>query len=318
MHLSAEEACSMRYLKVRWYLGCAIILMTASGCFQQAGSDLQSTPIPQALPTETFTPPPPTNTEPPLPTETPVPTTVEAVPFTQEEAPAGDLWPTFTPPPEVINVEPQIVAQAEDPSLAQTATTQYLLDTQPLYASATAFILGATQTIDAQLTGTAVVIFPPTSTPLPTVDQTLQTQPLVPGADCIHEVRAEDQNLYRISLRYGTTVREIAAASGITNINLISIGQKLTIPGCGTLGVTPPPTSTPKASATPFGAVSTPVTFATTAPVVTAGGLVHVVEQGETLFEISLRYGVPVNDIAAANGIANINTIYLGQELVIP
>jgi LysM repeat protein len=42
------------------------------------------------------------------------------------------------------------------------------------------------------------------------------------------------------------------------------------------------------------------------------------VQQGETLYEISLRYGVPVADIAAANGIANINLIYLGQELVIP
>ena len=48
------------------------------------------------------------------------------------------------------------------------------------------------------------------------------------------------------------------------------------------------------------------------------GQQVHVVRQGETLFQISMQYGVPVADIAAANGISNINIIYLGQTLVIP
>jgi LysM repeat protein len=42
------------------------------------------------------------------------------------------------------------------------------------------------------------------------------------------------------------------------------------------------------------------------------------VEQGETLFEISLRTGVPVAAIASANGITNYDVIYLNQELLIP
>ena len=44
----------------------------------------------------------------------------------------------------------------------------------------------------------------------------------------------------------------------------------------------------------------------------------HVVAAGENLYRISLRYGVSVQTIAQANGIANPNLIYAGQSLTIP
>jgi murein DD-endopeptidase MepM/ murein hydrolase activator NlpD len=47
-------------------------------------------------------------------------------------------------------------------------------------------------------------------------------------------------------------------------------------------------------------------------------GLIHIVQPGENLFRIALRYGVTVEAIAAANGIADQRTIYVGQELRIP
>ena len=43
----------------------------------------------------------------------------------------------------------------------------------------------------------------------------------------------------------------------------------------------------------------------------------HVVQPGENLFRISLRYGVTVNALKAANGLAN-DIVYVGQQLVIP
>src|SRR5574341_510584 len=46
--------------------------------------------------------------------------------------------------------------------------------------------------------------------------------------------------------------------------------------------------------------------------------ITHVVQPGENLFRISLRYGVTVQAIAEANGIANPNLIIVGQTLVIP
>jgi LysM repeat protein len=45
--------------------------------------------------------------------------------------------------------------------------------------------------------------------------------------------------------------------------------------------------------------------------------IVHIVQQGENLFRISLRYGVPISVIAAQNGITNVNRIFVGQRLII-
>ena len=45
---------------------------------------------------------------------------------------------------------------------------------------------------------------------------------------------------------------------------------------------------------------------------------VHVVAAGDTLSGIALAYGVSVNALAAANGLADANRLTVGQELVIP
>ena len=44
----------------------------------------------------------------------------------------------------------------------------------------------------------------------------------------------------------------------------------------------------------------------------------HTVQAGQNLFRISLRYGVSMSAIAAANHIANVNLIFVGQVLYIP
>jgi LysM repeat protein len=103
----------------------------------------------------------------------------------------------------------------------------------------------------------------------------------------VHVVQ-RGENLFRIALSYNTTVGAIAAANGIGNPRLIHVGQKLTIPqGEGT---TPPP----------------------------GGGRTHVVQPGENLFRIALRYGTTAQAIAAANNLPNIHLIYVGQVLRIP
>lgn len=47
-------------------------------------------------------------------------------------------------------------------------------------------------------------------------------------------------------------------------------------------------------------------------------GVYHQVLRGQNLFRISLRYGVNMYTIAAANGIADVSRIYAGQTLYIP
>src|SRR5258708_30318407 len=56
-------------------------------------------------------------------------------------------------------------------------------------------------------------------------------------------------NLYRISLKFGVTMAAIQEANGITNPNLIFVGQVLNIPG-GT-GNPQPPTAAPAATQAP-------------------------------------------------------------------
>ena len=48
------------------------------------------------------------------------------------------------------------------------------------------------------------------------------------------------------------------------------------------------------------------------------GNVQHVVQRGETLFRIALRYGVTVDSLVSFNGLANPNRIYAGQTLLIP
>ena len=46
-------------------------------------------------------------------------------------------------------------------------------------------------------------------------------------------------------------------------------------------------------------------------------GQIHVVQRGENLYRIALRYGLTVAKIQADNAIANANLIYAGQQLCI-
>jgi LysM repeat protein len=119
----------------------------------------------------------------------------------------------------------------------------------------------------------------------------------VPGNNCTYVVVAGD-NLFRISMNYNMTPQELATANGIPNMNSILVGTTLTIPNCGTSG-------------------GNPVPGATAVPGTGTGGT-YTVQQGDTLFKISLQFGVPVTSIAAANGISNINLILINQQLVIP
>jgi len=190
-------------------------------------------------------------------------------------------------------IENQALPTGTGGSLLEVAQAEQ----NPLDITATAIIERATQTQAFFLTQTQQALFG-TPTPLPTATSlpgiTPTTALPAPGGPCTHVVAAGD-NLFRISLRYNVTINDIAAANGIANPNIIVVGQTLTIPGCNAGGVVTP------------GATSVP-----------GGGTTYTVQQGDTLFQISLRFGVPVNSIAAANGISNINVIYIGQQLVIP
>lgn len=114
-------------------------------------------------------------------------------------------------------------------------------------------------------------------------------------ADIIYIVQRGD-TLYSIALRHGVTVTAIAQANKITNVSLIFVSQRLIIP---TGGGSPAPTSPPPSSGSPCGSF-------------------YIVQRGDTLFLIALKCGVPMLTIASANGLINLNLIFVGQRLVIP
>ncbi len=91
--------------------------------------------------------------------------------------------------------------------------------------------------------------------------------------------------LTRIATRFGTTVGAIVEANGLTNPNLIYVGQVLIIPAGASV---PSP------------------------------GQVHIVQPGETLYRIALRYGTTVERLMALNGLNNPSRIFVGQVLRIP
>jgi LysM repeat protein len=112
--------------------------------------------------------------------------------------------------------------------------------------------------------------------------------PVSAEGSVVHVVQA-GENLFRIALRYGVTVDALATANSLSSTSYVYVGQRLTIPARGD-------TASPSAS----------------------GSRVHVVQHGENLFRVALRYGVSTQALAAANGIVNVNHVYAGQRLVIP
>ena len=125
------------------------------------------------------------------------------------------------------------------------------------------------------------------TTPTPTPDASPTITPTA-QAQFIHVVQA-GENLYRIALRYGTTIQAIADANGIANPTQISVGQQLIIPLSGDTVPTPAPTET-----------------------------TYVVQPGDNLYRIGLKFGVSHLLIASYNGLSDPGQIYVGQVLLIP
>lgn len=127
---------------------------------------------------------------------------------------------------------------------------------------------------------------PVSTTPVPPMPA---PPPTSPPAGQVRHVVQPGENLFRIALRYGTTVKAIASTNGIANPARIYVGQVLIIPS---LGAQPP---SPPASETSY-----------------------VVQPGDNLFRIALRYKMSYLYLAQYNGIANPSRVYVGQVLRIP
>ncbi len=96
--------------------------------------------------------------------------------------------------------------------------------------------------------------------------------------------------LLTIAARYGLSVGDLAAANGLAWNAWVYSGQSLIIPNLAPASV----------------------------PVPTGTEVTYTVQVADTLANIAYRYGVTPEVLQAANGLANVNLIYPGQQLVIP
>lgn len=103
--------------------------------------------------------------------------------------------------------------------------------------------------------------------------------------------------LGKIALRYGTTVAELLRLNGLSNPDVLAIGQTLKVPGGS--GAAPASVGTPK-------------------PATGGQGRTYTVQKGDTLLSIARRYGLTTKQLQAANNITNPDRIFPGQKLVIP
>ena len=170
-------------------------------------------------------------------------------------------------------------------------------------------------------TETAIAATPPslTFTPFVRATPTLDfAEALDPDHECVYTVQPGD-NLYRLSLSWGTTVQEIMDASQIDD-DALSIGQLLLRPGCDYATPEPRPTVEPQPAAGELAeaegttvATAEPPTQEPSEPIPS----VHVISAGETIESISLKYRVDVNQLISLNNITNPNQLSVGQELLL-
>ncbi len=146
----------------------------------------------------------------------------------------------------------------------------------------------------AQPTATQPVLF---GTPTAPVDVAVLNGPTVNGIGTYIMQRGD--TLEAVARRYNTTVQYLTRLNGIVNPRALVIGQVLAVPGAGN---------------NPPGGTVAP----TVIPSVPIGTRTHVVQPGENLFRISLRYNTTINVLMALNGIANPNRIFVGQVLRLP
>jgi LysM repeat protein len=126
------------------------------------------------------------------------------------------------------------------------------------------------------------------------------------GPGCQTHYVKPGETLYSLAYMYGDSVNGIASRNGIVNPNMLWAGQGVTVCGGGgkpgTGSAPPPGYGKPLPGKPSYGKCN----------------YTHYVKPGETLFGIAYRYGITLQAVQAANGLANPHLIYAGQAICIP
>lgn len=271
--------------------------------------------------------------------------TIEQQPVAREVASPTAMDTAEPQATETAEPAEEIATEAPPDTFALTATALISRLTQVSAPASTEEIDEAGQASDAA--ESAPISRAIESTAVPLIRATVP-----PGEDCIHEIHA-GETLFMLALAYGSTVDAIAAASEIENPDRITIGQRITIPGCGTSGFAPPPTSRPPPTSDPNAVEPTAETeleivvveqdeevsalvqqaqeailsnaqqslssdFSALSAEAATPSQTYTVQEGETLLIIALRFNTTVAILAALNDISDVDDVDAGNVLKIP
>jgi LysM repeat protein len=112
-------------------------------------------------------------------------------------------------------------------------------------------------------------------------------------------------SLSGIASRFGTTTRNLMSLNGITNANLIRVGQVIKLSG-EAAPAAPAPAPVAPAPTTPAPAPAAP-----------AAATTYTVVARDTLSGIASRFGTTTRNLMSLNGITNANFLRVGQVLTI-
>jgi LysM repeat protein len=141
------------------------------------------------------------------------------------------------------------------------------------------------------------------------------SEPIVGTQPSVYVLKRGD-NLTYISRDYGTTVAAILEANGLSNANRIYAGQSLVIPGTAEPALVadapqPEPAEPASVPAEEPAVAIAPEDEASQA-------MTYTVKRGDSAIGIARKLGVDVDEMLAANGVADRNRIYQDQVLTIP
>lgn len=289
-------------MNLRRFLPFILSLMMLTACYRQASDEFTQVNSQNvqsiASPTEALSP---------LPAETDL--DVQSADETSQPA-----NPTKTPDASDLTLSTIVplasstigIPPTSDSPLVPTATEPHIITPEPPPAQVvqpTVIPLTATPTF---------AIVPPTPTSL--------ADAVIVGDECVYEIVSGD-NLFRIAINNGTTVEALKSFNNLTTDN-IQPGELLKIPGCvagASSSSTGSSTQTaPRLTVTSSVGGSSVATVEPAEGLPTGGEKIHVVVSGETLGAIASRYGLSIEALAAANNITDVNSLSIGQELVIP
>jgi LysM repeat protein len=274
-------------------------------------------PEPTAMDTDvppTNTSVPPTNTSVP-PTSTNVPATIEPTEEPPTPTQEGDT-PTEVDDGSIIATQPADPTEESEATIAATDGDSPFVNTLThtvqrgetvgrlavLYGSTIEAIVEVNELNEDALIYVGQGLDIPVRVPAPATS----TPTLLPPTEVVEVPETGDEveqttytvqagdTLFRIAVRFNTTVATIAELNGIVNANLIRTGQVLVLSEVSDVAEEEP------------------------VPEAEEGPVTYTVQSGDNLYRISLRFGVSMAVLSEANGIWNMNKLFAGQVLEIP